>query len=227
MTRTSHTITAMIASLFLVACGSSAADPDYGSLCQSGNDCGSGLCVAKGAFSMCSQSCETMGCPMGDQCIKAGSSWVCNPGTSGGGSGNNNGQGADAGAGKAPDAKPNPVTTPPPPKKKARGKFCNDLSKSGSDFYMALYIGSGSSQVKLRAYSGYCSPCTDLPVGSDIAYELYDDDTNTKFVGGTFDKFSDGEQMLFITDISSSGYPTVSGYTLKPGYNCESVDPFE
>ena len=91
---------------------------------------------------------------------------------------------------------------------------------------MTLELGSGSTLVRLSSYSGVCTSCRNLPVGYDIPFTLYDDDTGQWQVRGTFTNFAKGEQLIFLSDLDSSSDVDLEAYTLKPGVTCESYKPW-
>lgn len=107
------------------------------------------------------------------------------------------------------------------PKKLPRGKFCNGLSNTdGTDFTMTLKVGS----VSLAALSGQCSPCSTLPAGS-VAVEVFDEGDPTPVASGTV-TLDKGKEYLFYSDLDDQNQLSIQGGSLKPGYTCDTVDPF-
>jgi hypothetical protein len=102
-----------------------------------------------------------------------------------------------------------------------RGKFCNDLEKTGGiKFTFVLTIAS----VTLSALTGTCSPCVNLPAGQSQV-TLTEQGKPTPDLTGTA-TLDSGKEYIFISELDSSNDLTLAGGSLKPGYRCETVDPF-
>ncbi len=103
-----------------------------------------------------------------------------------------------------------------------RGKFCNGLQKKDSSkFNMILKIGG----VSLKALTGLCSSCTNLPAGKSNLTLLTEGQSTPDLTGTvTMEK---GKEYIFWSQLDSTQQVELDGGALKPEYKCETVDPFK
>jgi hypothetical protein len=112
----------------------------------------------------------------------------------------------------------------------AVAKFCHNLVQSGTDITIDMKIGSGASQVTLSAYTNTCStpvgtPCKQIPTGSNIPAELFLQGSSMGTV--TLQQVNPGEEwLLILTVVDDAGTIDLQGGPLRPGYTCQTHDPF-
>ena len=103
-----------------------------------------------------------------------------------------------------------------------KGKFCNGLQKGdGTKFNMILKIGG----VSLKALTGLCSACTNLPAGKSTL-SLTSEGQSTPDLTGTV-TMDKGKEYIFWSQLDALNETELDGGALKPEYKCETVNPFK
>lgn len=107
----------------------------------------------------------------------------------------------------------------PPP----RGRFCNGLEKTGGvKFNMILKVGD----VSLKALTGQCSACANLPEGKSSLTLSTEGEPNPDMTGTV--TMSKGKQYIFWSSLNDAKTEMeLDGGELKPEYRCETSSPFE